>query len=253
MYLLYYSVYHLVTGHYETAYLHAKTALEDTESNRLKVREHMDVAISFGNRVIWEKLQSVTGITEPTVYLNALYLAAKSIKYTKYKNRKGHSLDTEEDTFRNKDKAFKKVGVLLIALIYMETNQFIAAAKFYCMEFHDTLHELRKVWQLRQDILTTLVLELLQISTIDEFLASPKLTNIAERTLDLISYNLLHDVESIDEIGDVFNDLTDMYLKSSLLEFNDKRVTFAYNAAENCKDYFRRLEDKAINLSLNWP
>ena len=222
MYLLYYSVYHLVTGHYETAYLHAKTALEDTESNRLKVRERMDVAISFGNRVIWEKLQSVTGITEPTVYLNALYLAAKSIKYTKYKNRKGHSLDTEEDTFRNKDKTFKKVDVLLIALIYMETNQFIAAAKFYCMEFHDTLHEPRKVWQLRQDVLTSLVLELLQISTIDEFLKSPKLTNIAERTLDLISYNLLHDVESIDEIGDLFNDLTDMYLKSSLLEFNDK-------------------------------
>ena len=255
MFLLYYSVYHLVTGHYETAYLHAKTALDDSKGDLLKVRERMDLALSFGNRVIWEKAQSVSGITEPTVYLNALYLAAKSIKYTKYKNRKGHSLDTEEDTFRNKDKTFKKVDVLLIALIYMETNQFIAAAKFYCMEFHDTLHDhddSRNVWQLRKDILTSLVLELLQISTIDEFLKSPKFASIAERTLDLISYNLLHDVESIDEIGDVFNDLKYMYSNSNLLEFNDKRMVFAYNAAENCRDYFRRQVDKAIHLSLNW-
>ena len=249
-YLLHYSVYYLVTGQYDEAYIHAKSVLDDSvidHSEELR----MDIAFSF-EPVILEKILSVSGITKPSIHLNALYLAAKSIKRTVYKNKKGHLLNTQEHTFRKDDGTFKGVDVLLVALIYMETNQFIAAAKFYCMEFFDTNHEPRKVWQLRQDILTSLVLELLQISTIDEFLASPKLTSIAERTLDLISYNLLHDVESIDEIGDVFLDLTNMYFNSKTNEFNEIRMKFAYNAAMNCKEYFKKLTNKAVHMSQNW-
>ena len=175
-YLLHSSLYYLVTGQYDEAYIHAKSVLDDSVIDHSK-ELHKEITFSF-EPVILEKILSISGITKPSIYLNALYLAAKSIKRTEYKNTKGHLLNTQEHTFRKNDGTFKEVDVLLVALIYMETNQFIAAAKFYCMEYYDTFNEPRKVWQLRQDILTSLVLELLQISTIDEFLTSPKFASI---------------------------------------------------------------------------
>ena len=251
MYLLYYSVYYLLTGNYDTAYLHAKTVLEDTNIERWDTEPGMEVTLSF-EPVILEKVQSVSGINQSTIKMKALFLAAKSIKRTSFKNKKGHLFNTDEDTFRNKESNFLKVDVLMIALIYIETDQFIAAAKFLCMEYHNTLYGPRKVWQLRQHILICLLLELLQISTICEFYTSPSFKDMAERTLDLILFNIHHDVDSMEEIGEVFDDLARLYGESTLTEFHEERHDLALDAAWHCKTYIEKLTEKALYLSENW-
>ena len=238
-----------MVGRFETAYITAKTVLEDREID-LKHCLNLDIPLSF-EAIISERIDSVSGRNNPTIFLNALFLASKAIKKTNYLNTKGHIINTDEQIFRRKDNTYKGVDVLLVGLVYLETDQYIAASKFLCMELYNTYREPRNVCVLKRTIFVCLLLELLQISTLDVFVHSCDMKQIAKRTIDLIC-NPLSGVKCIKEIGIEFFKLSRMYKNSKVKEFNTKRMGFALNAAFNCDEYFLLSTRKALHLSQNW-
>ena len=249
VHLLFYSAYYLVVGRFETAYITAKTVLEHREID-LKHCLYLDIPLSF-EAVISERIDSASGRNKPTIFLNALYLASKAIKKTNYLHTKGHIINTDEQIFHGKDNTFKGVDVLLVGLVYLETDQYIAASKFLCMELYNTLSEPRNVCVLKRTIFVCLLLELLQISTLDVFVHSCDMKQIAKRTLDLIC-NPLNGVKCFKKIGNEFFELSRMYKNSKMKEFNTRRMGFALTASFNCDQYFLSSTDKALHLSQNW-
>ena len=228
--LLHYSVYLLMTRQYGQAYKTAQDILDDKDLDpKFIVNMHSAIAL---DPALFDNIEGDGGDHCASLKQYASYIAAKSIKMTRYNNKQKQLVEAGKRIFQSEDLTVK--NYLMIALFFMETNHYIFATEYFCLKYirSGSMNE-------KQLILISLLLEFLQSSVDQSYQNSPEFNTLAKRLLALTRYHQVHDENDIEEIGLLLSDLAIVYRDCFFGNSNQTKCLSAYRAAKHCTLYHK--------------
>ena len=224
---IHYSVYLLMTGQFSLGYNIVKQAMTDRDIDPEKIVS-MHTAIAIDCDVLTE-VNLYCGIHCSNFGLYVLYLGIEYCKKMKNVNEMGIWLKYAEQIYE-----LKYCGVtspLLAAKLYMAGNHFIVATEYFCLK---TIYPFES-FSGRHNILVSLLLEFLQLSSTRQYAEFPGFNQLSVRLLHLTRCHLLRFIDGVEGIGHLLSDLATMYKDATFDEHNQRRWTAAARAAFICK------------------
>ena len=226
---IHYSIYLLMTGHFSLGYNIVKQALTDKDIDHGNIVS-MHTAIAIDCDVLTE-VNLNCGMHSSYFRLYVLYLGIEYCKKMKNGNEMGIWLKYAYQI--NELKFGGLASPLLAAKLYMAGNHFIVATEYFCLQTLNTF----EAFSARHNILVSLLLEFLQLSSTRQYAEFPGFNQLSVRLLHLTRCHLLRFIDGVEGIGHLLSDLATMYKDATFDEHNRRRWTAAAHAAFICEIY----------------
>ena len=224
---IHYSVYLLMTGQFSLGYNIVKQALTDRDIDPgKKVRMHTAIAIDCD---VLTEVNIHCGMHRSYFRLYVLYLGIEYCKKMKNGNEMGIWLKYADQI--NELKYGRLSSPLLAAKLYMAGNHFIVATEYFCLQTRNVCG----AFSARHDILVSLLLEFLQLSSTRQYAEFPGFNQLSVRLLHLTRCHLLRFIDGVEGIGHLVSDLATMYKDATFDEHNRRRWAAAARAALICE------------------